>query len=403
MTPLETNSEVVERVAGLIEDDYHRQGALDETDILRVVDKHGLSAEQSIEVRQLIQGKGILVADEAADLAKTADVESLDTYIPEYPADQSASGSSEEKFFRELKRRPFLRHEEVLKLARLIRAGKRAHEALLEHPSDDPLLHEVIDRGEEAKKQLVAGNGRLVLHTASGFSKLHHLDVSDVFQEGILGLIRAAELYNADLGFRFSTYATWWIRQSIWRGIQNTNRLVRIPVHRQEQMAKVRRVQGRLARELHRQPSVEEIAEQMGKSPEEVQFIQELSTGTVSLDTPIGDTGDSTIGDLLPATNFGDPETAAMKRSGAELLAQELSALSPREQQILKLRFGLGNSNPETLEEVGQKFGVTRERIRQIEVKALKRMSKKTILMELADYKPPPLDEDDAQTTDDPE
>ncbi|HRQ86480.1 MAG TPA: RNA polymerase sigma factor RpoD [Candidatus Saccharibacteria bacterium] len=276
-----------------------------------------------------------------------------------------ASDDSVRLYLREIGKIPLLTAEEEFNLAQRVVAGEK-----------------------RAKDKMAEANMRLVVSIAKRYSG-RGLDFLDLIQEGNTGLLRAVEKFDPDKGFKFSTYATWWIRQAITRAIADQARTIRIPVHMVETINKLLRTQRRMTQELNREPTTEELAAELEMEPEKVEYVMKIKQDITSLDAGVGRDGDdedSVLGDFIEDEEGATPEESAASQLLKEQVQDILSTLSDREQKIIKMRFGLENGKNHTLEEVGQEFAVTRERIRQIEAKALAKLRKHKDSKKLHDY-----------------
>jgi RNA polymerase primary sigma factor len=281
-------------------------------------------------------------------------------------------------YLREIGRVPLLTAEKEVELAQRMERGKA--EQLKPNPS-----RRIIEEGEEAQRRLTEANLRLVVSVAKKYIG-RGMSLLDLIQEGNIGLIRAVEKFDYTKGYKFSTYATWWIRQAITRAIADQARTIRIPVHMVETINRLIRISRRLLQDLGREPTSEEIAEQMEISAEKVREIIKVSQEPVSLETPIGEEEDSHLGDFIEDHTALAPAEAASHQLLKEQVEDVLDSLTERERKVLQLRFGLDDGRSRTLEEVGKEFHVTRERIRQIEAKALRKLRHPSRSRKLKDY-----------------
>jgi RNA polymerase primary sigma factor len=328
--------------------------------------------------------------DELFEEIATAGVEVVDDQKEEKPAsgDDDAAATLPaglslddpvRMYLKEIGRVPLLSMEEEKTLAMAIEAGE------LEVQKNGAASNATIEGGYEAKRKLTEANLRLVVSIAKKYVGRGMLFL-DLIQEGNLGLIRAVEKFDYRKGYKFSTYATWWIRQAITRALADQARTIRIPVHMVETINRLIKISRQLLQELGRDPSVEEIANEMGLTPEKVREVIKISQEPISLETPIGEEEDSHLGDFIEDQEAVAPAEAASVMLLKEKMADVLKNLTDRERKVLVLRFGLEDGHQRTLEEVGQEFGVTRERIRQIEAKALRKLRHPSRGKALKDY-----------------
>jgi len=295
-------------------------------------------------------------------------------------------------YLKEAGRVPLLTAEEEVDLAKRMEAAEWARKRLEEEAqaaalawSEEQSLREIVMDGDAAQEHLIRANARLVISVAKKYIG-RGVPFLDLIQEGNIGLIRATNKFEYQRGHKFSTYATWWIRQAVSRAVADQGRTIRVPVHMGDQLNRMRRVQLQLLQELGRDPKIDELAVAMETTPDKVENLLEISRRPVSLETPIDDEGDSTFGDFVEDVNSPAPAEEVATHLLHEQLQQALDKLPPREAQILRLRYGLADGRVYTLEEVGQTIGVTRERVRQLEAQALNRLRQSSAHVILKDY-----------------
>ncbi|NBJ92829.1 RNA polymerase sigma factor RpoD [Parablautia muri] len=358
--------------------------------ILETLEQNNVDVLRITEVDDVDDEEIILTEEDEVD------VENIDLSVP----DGVSIEDPVRMYLKEIGKVPLLNAEEEIELAQKMENGAVAKEKLvilekrlenLKGEEAEDLKEEIqrlkieLDVGDEAKKRLAEANLRLVVSIAKRYVGRGMLFL-DLIQEGNLGLIKAVEKFDYRKGYKFSTYATWWIRQAITRAIADQARTIRIPVHMVETINKLIRVSRQLLQELGREPTPEEIAEEMTLPVERVREILKISQEPVSLETPIGEEEDSHLGDFIQDDNVPVPADAAAFTLLKEQLIEVLGTLTEREQKVLRLRFGLDDGRARTLEEVGKEFNVTRERIRQIEAKALRKLRHPSRSRKLKDY-----------------
>nr|WP_317402330.1 RNA polymerase sigma factor RpoD [uncultured Gemmiger sp.] len=329
---------------------------------------HGLDVEQMEKLYEELESHGIEVVDDdpVADGSDSSMGEDgVDDFEDTLATEGVAIDDPVKVYLKEIGRVPLLTPDEEVQLALAIQKGGK--------------------EGERAKQRLSEANLRLVVSIAKRYVG-RGMQFLDLIQEGNLGLIKAVEKFDHTKGFKFSTYATWWIRQAITRAIADQARTIRIPVHMVETINKVKKVSSQLLHENGHEPSAEEIAERLDMPVDKVREIMRVAQEPVSLETPIGEEEDSHLGDFIPDDDAPVPAEAASQTLLKEQLADVLKTLTPREEKVLRLRFGLEDGRPRTLEEVGKEFNVTRERIRQIEAKALRKLRHPSRSKKLRDF-----------------
>ena len=374
-----------------------KKGKLDAGELSDVLDELDLESEQMDSIYDSLEQLGIEVGSEdfLADLPdedgepamdEIAEIEEEELVDPNTLVDSFNIDDPVRMYLKEIGKVPLLTADQEVELATVMSAGREAEadgETIPEAEMAE--LKKQIKAGEKAKQQLAEANLRLVVSIAKRYVGRGMLFL-DLIQEGNLGLIKAVEKFDYTKGYKFSTYATWWIRQAITRAIADQARTIRIPVHMVETINKVIRVSRQLLQELGHDPSPEEISAEMNMPVDKVREILKIAQEPVSLETPIGEEEDSHLGDFIPDEAASEPSEAASFTLLKEQLVDVLGTLTPREEKVLKLRFGIEDGRTRTLEEVGKEFNVTRERIRQIEAKALRKLRHPSRSKKLKDF-----------------
>ena len=395
-----------EKLAELIERGK-KNGKLSASELMDVLENLDLESEQMDKIYDTLENLGIdtvgddylpeLADDVVPPLEELNEIEELpeeEIVDPNTLVDSFGIDDPVRMYLKEIGKVNLLTPDEEVQLAQDMGAGDAAKEQLAELEEDDSItlseeelkeLRRLVKRGEAAKQRLAEANLRLVVSIAKRYVGRGMLFL-DLIQEGNLGLIKAVEKFDYTKGYKFSTYATWWIRQAITRAIADQARTIRIPVHMVETINKVIRVSRQLLQELGHDPSPEEIAEEMAMPVDKVREILKIAQEPVSLETPIGEEEDSHLGDFIPDEDASEPSEAASFTLLKEQLVDVLGTLTPREEKVLKLRFGIEDGRTRTLEEVGKEFNVTRERIRQIEAKALRKLRHPSRSKKLKDF-----------------
>ena len=400
-----TQAKFDEKLKELLNIAKKKKNVIDAAEVNDFFSDMQLEEEQFDKILETLEVNGIVqispeedIPDDEVTLTEEdeVDVENIDLSVP----DGISIEDPVRMYLKEIGKVPLLSAEEEITLAQTMEAGAEAAEKIAaieeqletaegeereELEKQKKELNYIVLDGEDAKKKLAEANLRLVVSIAKRYVGRGMLFL-DLIQEGNLGLIKAVEKFDYRKGYKFSTYATWWIRQAITRAIADQARTIRIPVHKVETINKLIRVSRQLLQELGREPLPEEIAQVMNMPVDRVREILKISQEPVSLETPIGEEEDSHLGDFIQDDNVPVPADAAAFTLLKEQLVEVLGTLTEREQKVLRLRFGLDDGRARTLEEVGKVFNVTRERIRQIEAKALRKLRHPSRSRKLKDY-----------------
>ena len=370
------------------------QGYVTYDDVMEAVPEAELRIEQLEDALATLIDMGIEISDTDLDESNTEQEEKKDpgaVEVTEADIDLSAIDidDSISLYLKEIGRIPLLTAEQEVSLAKRMEAGRNAKKRLSRDgdfgAEEREELRYLVRDGNAAHEHLIKANSRLVVSVAKKYVG-RGVPFLDLIQEGNIGLIRAVKKFDYRRGYKFSTYATWWIRQAVTRAIADQGRTIRVPVHMYEQINRLARVSRQLVQELGRDPTVEEIAEELGVSPKKVERTIKVSQRPLSLEMPVGEEDDSFLGDFIEDSEAPSPTDQASQQLLRDQIEDIFGSLTPREVRILQLRFGLVDGYSYTLEEVGRKFGVTRERIRQIEAQALGRLRHPSRSRKLRDF-----------------
>jgi len=371
------------------------QGYVTYDDVMEAVPEAELNIEQLEDVLATLIEMGIEISDteleeSVAPEARTKEREPVESTATDIDLSAIDIDDSISLYLKEIGRIPLLTAEQEVSLAKRMEAGRNAKRSLskgggrLSQERREELAETVRD-GQAAQEHLIKANSRLVVSVAKKYVG-RGVPFLDLIQEGNIGLIRAVKKFDYRRGYKFSTYATWWIRQAVTRAIADQGRTIRVPVHMYEQINRLARVSRQLVQELGRDPTMEEIAEGLGVSPKKVERTIKVSQRPLSLEMPVGEEDDSFLGDFIEDSDAPSPTDQASQQLLRDQIDDIFVSLTPREVRILQLRFGLVDGYSYTLEEVGKKFGVTRERIRQIEAQALGRLRHPSRSRKLRDF-----------------
>jgi RNA polymerase primary sigma factor len=371
------------------------QGRLSLDEVRGAFEKAGITPAQGRSILRELSEAGVQVAgdstgvvaddavmtdiDDETDVAGTADLDDQTTVM----------GDSVHTYLKSIGRRPLLSAEQEVELAKRIEAGLYAEHKLENAKRLSRTFREelewIAEDGRRAKAHMLEANLRLVVSVAKKYSD-RGLSLLDVVQEGNLGLIRAVEKFDYTKGYKFSTYAMWWIRQAIQRGFADSARTIRLPVHVLELLSKLSRIEREMHQRFGREPTPEELAVELDKSPDQVLELLRTSRQPISLDSTIGEDGDTRIGDLIEDTDSPEAAELVDRQIMADQLRRALNVLSPREAKIMAMRFGLYDGTPRTLDEIGKHLGLTRERIRQLEKESLSKLRHPSNAQPLLDF-----------------
>jgi RNA polymerase primary sigma factor len=378
------------QILGMLLEKADVQGYLTTEDLMEAYPEVSADAERLEAVMMALRRRGIEFLDGSNDMTDQADDMGESDFDPYTDLAPLSSEDTIGLYLKEMSRVPLLNVQEEMDLAKRIEAGIAAAKKLKAFPErGTPEQYEELERtaedGLRAREHLIKANTRLVVSIAKRYLS-RGVPFLDLIQEGNLGLMKAVEKYEYQRGFRFSTYATWWIRQTITRSIADQGRTIRVPVHMVDRIRQLYKLTHEMEQKLGRVPTNEELGEEIGVSPNKVDWMLQVSWLPLSLESPINDEDDSELGMFVEDEITPTPMQSAYTNLLREKIEEVLATLPPREARILRLRFGLDNGRTYTLEEVGKKFGLTRERIRQIEGKALSRLRHPRRARQLKDY-----------------